>query len=274
MLKCGITGASGVLGQKLKKNLPYIFFSFKENIENYNKVYKWINSQQFDLILHLAAIVPANKVNNNFLRAKKININGTKNLVRAILNSKLPPKWVFYASTSHVYKPHLKSKKLSEKTIIKPYSKYGQTKRGGEIILEKNFKNRNIKFCVGRIFSFTDKLQKKPYVIPTLLTKIKTKDKKKILLKNLNHYRDFISTKDISKAIKILFKNKKSGIYNIGSGNEINLKLIASIIAKKYKKKIFFSKDNKPTYLISNSDKLKKLGWRPKKFEKILIYFY
>ena len=105
MIRCGITGASGVLGQKLKKNLPYKFFSFKENIENYKKVYKWINSQQFDLILHLAAIVPADKVDNNFLRAKKININGTKNLVRAILKSKLAPKWVFYASTSHVYKP-------------------------------------------------------------------------------------------------------------------------------------------------------------------------
>lgn len=274
MLKCGITGASGVLGQRLKKNLPYLFFSFKDNIENYNKVFKWVNSQQFDLILHFAAMVPAAKVNENFLRAKKININGTNNLIRAILNSKLPPKWVFYASTSHVYQTELKNKRLSEKSIIKPYSKYGHTKRGGEIILENNFKNRKIKFCVGRIFSFTDKLQKKPFVIPTLLTKIKKKGKRKILLKNLNHYRDFVSTKDISNAIKILFKNKKSGIYNIGSGHKINLKLIATIIAKKYKKKIFFSKDNKPTYLISNSNKLKRLGWRPKKFKKNLKYFY
>ena len=61
--------------------------------------------------------------------------------------------------------------------------------------------------------------------------------------------------------IKILCDNKKKGIYNIGSGEAINLKKIAEIIARKFKKTIFFLRDNKPTYLISNSSKLKKLGW-------------
>ena len=91
---------------------------------------------------------------------------------------------------------------------------------------------------------------------------------------NLNHYRDFLSTEDIALAIKILCKYGKKGIYNIGSGKEINLKKIAEIIAKKYKKKISFEKDNKPTFLISNSSKLKKLGWKPKKFKNSINYFY
>ena len=97
---------------------------------------------------------------------------------------------------------------------------------------------------------------------------------KQIKLTNLNHYRDFLSTEDIALAIKILGKYCKKGTYNIGSGKEINLKNIAEIIAKKYRKKIYFEKDNKPTFLISNSSKLKKLGWKPRKFKNSMNYFY
>ena len=39
-----------------------------------------------------------------------------------------------------------------------------------------------------------------------LIKQIKLSKKKEITLKNLNHYRDFLSTKDISLAIKILFE--------------------------------------------------------------------
>ena len=274
MLKCGITGATGVLGRRIIKKLPYKFLIFKEKIENYKKVQKWVNSNKLDIVLHLAAVVPTNKVNKNFGKAKSINICGTKNLVKAILKTPNPPKWFFYASTSHVYPSTFIKKKLSENHKAKPYSKYGKTKLGGERIIEKNFKNKKINFCIGRIFSFTDQNQKKPFVIPSLISKIKSSRQKQVKLTNLNHYRDFLSTEDIVLAIQILGKYCKKGTYNIGSGKEINLKNIAEIIAKKYKKKISFEKDNKPTFLISNSSKLKRLGWKPKKFKNSINYFY
>ena len=274
MLKCAITGANGVLGRKLRKKLPYKFYCFKGKIENYEKVNKWISSEKFDLLIHLAAIVPTTKVNKDIKKAKLVNVTGTKNLVKAVLKCNNPPRWFFYASTSHVYRVNLKNKKLSEISAIKPHSRYGKTKRQGEKIIEKNFKNKKIKFCIGRIFSFTDKKQKPPYVIPTLISKIKTNKKKSLILKNLNHYRDFISTNEISKAIKILYQNKSFGIFNIGNEDKINLKKIAILLAKKYNKNISFEKDNSPTYLISNTDKIKKLGWRKKKFTNSLKYFY
>ncbi len=274
MLKCGITGANGVLGKRLRELLPYKFYSFKKNIENYSQVLKWINSKRFDLILHLAAIVPTSEVSKNFKKAKSINIKGTRNIVKAVLNTKHPPLWFFYASTSHVYPIIFKNKKFSEKKKTNPFSKYGITKREGEKIIEKNIKNKSINFCIGRIFSFTDRRQKSPFVIPSLLSKIKKVRKSKVVLSNINHFRDFIPTKDIALAIKILFNLKKRGIYNIGSSYKINLKTISKIIAKKHNKKITVLKNNKPTYLISDSAKLKKLGWKPRAFKKSLNYFY
>ena len=274
MLKCAITGSDGVLGKKIRKVLPFKFYSLNQNILNFNKVFKWINSREYDLVIHLAAIVPTNEVNKNFKKAKSVNVSGTKNLINAVLKTNKPPKWFFYASTSHVYSIKYKNKKFSEQSLINPYSKYGKTKRDGEKILEKHFNNKKTKFCIGRIFSFTDKLQKKPFVIPSLLAKIKNSKNKEIFIENMNHYRDFLSTKDIALAINTLFKKKKIGIYNIGSGRKINLKTIASIIGKKNNKKVIFSKDNKATYLVSNNSRLKKLGWKPKKFKININYFY
>jgi len=93
-------------------------------------------------------------------------------------------------------------------------------------------------------------------------------------LNNLNHYRDFLNTKDIVSAIDTLRKNKSVGIYNIGTGKQFNLKTIANLIAKKFKKNIDFVDSKKSTYLISNCNKISKLNWKPKKFNMNLKYFY
>ena len=58
-MKIGITGSSGVLGTNLRKILcNEIFLCFNGKIQNYSDVYKWIKKNQFDSIIHLAAIVP------------------------------------------------------------------------------------------------------------------------------------------------------------------------------------------------------------------------
>ena len=65
--------------------------------------------------------------------------------------------------------------------------------------------------------------------------------------------------KEISKIILILYKKRYQGIINIGRGQGIHLKDIAKIICKKYKKEFEFKDNEKPTYLIANNSKLKKL---------------
>ena len=273
MIHCGITGSNGVLGKKIRKVLPYKFHCFKKDITNYYDVKKWINQKKLDLVIHLAALVPTKEVNKNYIRARKINVIGTKNLVKSIINAEYKPKWFFFSSSSHVYNISYKDKKINEKELAKPSTRYGLTKKDAELVVKKNFKKRGIIFCIGRIFSFTDTRQKENYVIPNLIKQIKLSKKKEITLKNLNHYRDFLSTKDISLAIKILFEKKAHGIFNIGSGKKFLLRNIAKLIATKYKKKIKFN-NNKLTYLISNNKKILKLGWKPKKYKSNLSYFY
>ena len=63
--------------------------------------------------------------------------------------------------------------------------------------------------------------------------------------------------KDITKIIFCLYKKQFKGIINIASGKATYLKDIAIYIAKYYKKNIEFVDNEKKTYLIANTKKLK-----------------
>lgn len=270
---CAITGSSGVLGKKIKKLLPYKFYEFKDDVTNYKDVFEWLRKKNFSLLIHLAAKVPTKTVDQNYKYSLKVNQIGTRNIVKALSLKKNKPKWVFFSSTSHVYKIKKKNIKISENYKLSPSSKYGTTKIKAESEILK-LKKSNIKFCIGRIFSFTDYDQKIPYVIPSIIKKIKFSKKKEIKLNNLNHFRDFLSTSKITKIVDKLYKTKSTGIYNIGSGEAINIKDIAKLFAKKYKKNIKFEDNKETTYLISNNDKIKKKGIKFKKFSNNLNFFY
>ena len=189
-------------------------------------------------------------------------------MVDACINENI--KWFFFASTSHVYQSS--KNKISENTKKNPISYYGETKLLAEKYIIQKFRNTKIKYCIGRIFSTANKNQNKNYLVPDLKKKIKN-TKKTIVLKNLNHYRDFISMEDISKIIFFLYKKNFKGIINIGSGKSMHLKNIAKIICKKYKKKIKFVDNTKDTYLIANTEKLKKIYKLNfvKKIEKLIF---
>ena len=257
-MQIGITGSKGVLGKKLIKSLNnHIISKFVGDISNEKDVEKWIKNSNFDMIIHLAAVVPVNLVNKNKIKAKKVNFIGTKILIKKIKKYYSKKIWFFYASTSHVYKrTHLK---INEKSEIRPINYYALTKHKSEKYLIKN--SNVVNYCIGRIFSFTSKKQSNEFIIPKLIQKLKNNDNK-IFLKNLNHYRDFLPINDIISAIKILIVNKKKGIFNICSSKGILLSDIANKLNFK-KKKLIFKNSKTTTIIVGSNRKLKSLNWKP-----------
>jgi len=258
---CGITGHTGGLGSEFSKNNNFNFIKFKGNITNRDLVNKWIKLNNFDLIIHFAAIVPVNKVNSNYDNAMNVNYFGTKNLVNSIVKNKKNLKWFFFASTSHVYK--FSKKKLKENSLIEPVTKYGITKYKAEQYISKILAKYKIPYCIGRIFSFTNNKQSSAFLIPSIKNKL-SKKTKVVNFKNLNHYRDFLSTKDICKAIYFLWKKKFCGIINIGSGKKFFLKNIVKFLAKRKKVKLLFFDNLISTHLVADISKIKRLGWFPR----------
>ncbi len=270
----GITGSTGVLGNKLIKSInrkKYQISRFKGNITKQRELNDWFQKKNFDILIHLAAVVPINDVNRDKKKAKKINYYGTQNLIRCIKRFNSKKKiWFFFSSTSHVY--GYSKLKFTEKSNTNPLNYYAKTKLMSEklIIKNKNFYT----YCIGRIFSYTSIRQNQNYFIPSIFKKLKS-TKKIINFDNVNHYRDFLSLDDICSAINILMKNNSSGIYNICSSKKISLKKIINTLNFK-KKKLFFADNKDQTILFGNNNKLKKLKWKIKykNYLNYLKYLY
>ena len=259
MIKCGITGHAGNLGSTIingNKNIKFI--KFKGDITNINLVQKWLNLNDFEHIIHLAAIVPTKKVLKNYKLAKKVNFVGTKNIIDSIIKSKKKINWFFFASTSHVYS--FSKNKIKESSKVKPISKYGRTKLLAENYIKNKFKKSNVKFCIGRIFSIYDN-RNNDFIISNLKKKMSGKTKN-VTLYNLNHFRDFITTEHITKVVFFLMKKKFNGTINIGSGKKTHLKKIAIKMGSKYKKKLNIIDNIKPTTMVSDISYLNRLGFK------------
>ena len=117
----GITGSYGLLGSILTKALNHHkIIRFKGDIRKSKDIAKWLKNNNFDAIIHLAAIVPINQVNKDKRKAKIVNFYGTKKLIDCMnINININKKkiWFFYASTSHVY--NFSKKIISEKKKTK-----------------------------------------------------------------------------------------------------------------------------------------------------------
>jgi nucleoside-diphosphate-sugar epimerase len=277
-MNCAITGSSGVLGSYIIQNNPKVnFLKFKGDITNKKEITSWILKNNFDIFLHLAAIVPTEEVNKNNVYAKKVNYGGTKNIVNALLKKK--KIWFFFASSSHIYSYSLK--KLSEKIKPNPITYYGKLKYLAEKYIIKKLKKAKIDYCIGRIFSFTNYNQKKTFLIPSLYNKVLNKNKI-MNFDNLNHSRDFISISDINRAILFMINKKIKGVYNIASGKRVNIESIVKKVCKKYNKKIIIKKSYPKSTLVADIKKIKKLGWKPidniddilQNYEKKIKYYY
>ena len=261
----GITGSTGFLGselkRKIKKNTKYKLKNFKGNVTNKLELKKWFERNKFDYFIHLAAVVPTYKVKKYPNIAKKVNIAGTKNIIKEINKSKTI-KWFFYSSTSHVYR--FNNKKVTESSIKKPFSIYGKTKLEAEKYIKKNIDNR-IKFCIGRIFSLEGKQKNKTYFLSGLVRKIK--EEKTIDLDG-SLFRDFIHVEDVADVIIKLLQNEIKGEYNIASGEKTKFKELIKIFKKISKKKVFFNDikfpNSKSAY--ANINKIKEtINWKPKR---------
>ena len=273
MIKIGLTGFSGILGKSLSslisKKKKYRIYKYRHNILNKKEVFNWIEKNQFNVIIHLAALVPTKKVNKNFSLSKRINIQGTKNLIDGINKLQKENLYFIFSSTSHVYNFNLK--KNSEGSKIFGISKYGKTK----IAAEKYIRTKSSKtdICIARISSLVSEKQNDNFFLPYLVRKGISKNI--IQFKNSNVVRNFIHVSDVSKILLKLIEKRVKGTINVSTSERTHFKKLFILLSKKYNFKIH-SGYFKPEYLdLSNNLLLKKIGtYNFMKLEKIIEKIY
>jgi len=189
---------------------------------------------------------------------------GTQNMLE--ISRKINSKFLFL-STSHVYgKPKTLPIREDHSTI--PTSVYSASKLAAETICQSYAKSYGIDCSILRIFSVYGPNSPPHLVTSRIISQILTKDV--LQLGNIKTKRDFIFVNDVISAIKLVMKKSKGfNIYNVGNGKSHSILELCNLLQEignkkisiKAKKSLF--RKNEIDDIISNSSKLKKLGWKP-----------
>jgi len=131
-----ITGGSGALGTELKKIFSDTLTPTHHELDITNKktVIDYIKNHDIDLIIHTAALTHIRPCEENQPLAWKTNVEGTRNLVNAVLDSKKNTRFI-YVSTACVFDGHIGMYK--ESSIPYPENFYALTKLIGEYEVNK-----------------------------------------------------------------------------------------------------------------------------------------
>ena len=138
-MKSLITGGSGILGTELKKFFPdSLFPSHSElDITNHEMVFDYFSKNEFDSIIHVAAMTSVRQCESEKKLSWDTNVVGTKNLVDATTEFRPNSKFI-YLSTACVFDGH--DGMYKESSIPSPENFYALTKLIGEQQI-KNLKN-------------------------------------------------------------------------------------------------------------------------------------
>lgn len=225
-----IIGSSGYLGKKLKKilNKKYNLITpnkQKLNIAKIDKIKKYFKND-IDFVINLSG-----QISNDKRLMKNIIVNGNKNIIKLCKNKKTK---VFYLSTSLIY--GFSNRKVIENSIKNPVDSYAKFK----YLAERAYLKSKINFVILRLCNIYN--GKKTGVVKNILNSIQKN--KKMYLTNKNVYRNYIHINDATKIIlKMLEKNLKHNIYNLGFEN-VKLMNLINCLESKLKIKIKYFDQN------------------------------
>lgn len=199
-----ITGGTGALGTELKKLFPSSLSptSHELDITDTKKVIDFIKNNDINTIIHTAALTKIRPCEENKPLAWKTNVEGTKNLVEAVLKSKKEIYFI-YTSTACVFDGHVGMYK--ENSIPYPENFYALTKLIGEHEV-----NKLSKYLIIR----TNFVAKKKWPYPKAFT---------------DRFGTYLFSEDVAKAIKEVYDSNLQGIVHITGDKKISMFELAKI---------------------------------------------
>ena len=283
-----VTGGAGFIGSHITKYLvseghdvlviDNLFRGKLSNLEDVKDKINFIrldildyealkkNLQNVDGIFHQAALTSVPESYEKEDEYKNVNINGTENIFKIASEFKIK---VVYASSSSVY-GDIEKIPITEDFERKPINPYGLTKLEDEFLAEK-YSKLGTEIIGLRYFNVYGIGQTLDYagVITKFLDKI-NQGKNPIVFGDGSQIRDFIFVQDVARAnLATMKSNVEHGFFNIGSGNEITIKELASLMIKISGKSLDIQFDKIPEgdIKLSKADislSIKILGWKAK----------
>lgn len=232
------------------------FYFSRGDVLNKEKLKEAVRDK--DIVIHLAALVGFPLCDRKPDLAKRVNIDGTKNLIDVMSKNQL----LFYSSTGSNY-GKIKNLKCDENTPLNPTSLYGVTKTESEYLCMA--RKNSISYRFATAFGPSPRLRL-DLLVNDLTYLASTQGY--IVVYQPDYLRSFIHVQDMAKSFLLGIQERQKMIgnsYNIGS-NDMNYskRQICEIISKKTKCLVYYEnfdydRDHR-NYEVSY-DKIKKLGF-------------
>lgn len=188
--------------------------------------------QGVDIVFHEAAKVSIRNSFDNFYNDSNVNIMGTVNVLRAIVENKV--KKIIYASSMAVYGNN--KLPISEDSLLEPISPYGVGKLASEkyCLLMGKFSRFDV-VCLRYFNTYGLRQTLTPYVgVITIFIDRLLKNQPPVIFGNGRQVRDFIHVDDIVEAnILAMNRNIDSAVLNVGTGIGTSINQVASMLVKK-----------------------------------------
>ena len=154
-------------------------------------------------------------------------------------------------------------------TPIKPVKMYGVAKDATRRLISEICVNQNVKFVWGRIFIPYGKGEDSDRLIPSLIDVFQ--GKKQPFRVNAHSYRDFLHVIDLADAFIKLLQEGATGIYNVCSGQPLQIGAVVRIIAKvnhmdpNIVLDISSAQVEDENFIVGDNQKLQQLDWIPRR---------
>ena len=264
-MKILLTGAAGGIGSTLgyylyKKGhtltlIDNLRNGYEENIaingETFGKFYNLsicnpdivkLLKDEYDCIIHLAAITALPDCEINAVETINVNVSGTMNILECARKWNVPH--IIFSSTSAVYENN-KEKIFTEDLPINPHLWYCLSKKMAEEVCESYRINYNMCITTLRFFNVfgprQDIHRKTPPLINYIVRELKNNNVP-ILHSNGEQKRDYVHVDDVVKLIDLCLAKKPDDTFNVCTGTLISVNEIVNCIRE------LFETDIEPVY--------------------------
>jgi GDP-4-dehydro-6-deoxy-D-mannose reductase len=225
-----VTGSTGFVGRHLFPLLKTSFgdieiFAERFDVTDPDATSKAVRKARPEACIHLAAISSPMAAKHDPDQAWRVNLYGTLNLARALLEH-APDCRLMFASSAEIYGRSFQTgRQLDERALLAPMNSYAATKAAADLALGA-MESEGLHLVRLRLFNHTGPGQSEAFVVPAFARQIAWieagRQLPRLQVGGLDSLRDFLDVRDVCGAyvacVRTTPKLPPGTIVNIASG--------------------------------------------------------